>query len=157
MLAPSAWPAMLCIWAVHPRGVAQFGSAFGSGPKGRWFKSSHPDHVGAKFALLRFLFCGKGNGARFLAPPFLRKVTASRKASLVNALRPFFVAHQLFAAVAFGGGWVCIYLSTLNISWSFLSGFFYLPFIHFDADFAHPVTFSKLSFALCLRYRSIRG
>ena len=26
------------------RGVAQFGSAFGSGPKGRWFKSSHPDH-----------------------------------------------------------------------------------------------------------------
>jgi hypothetical protein len=30
------------------RGVAQFGSAFGSGLKGRWFKSSHPDHVGAK-------------------------------------------------------------------------------------------------------------
>jgi hypothetical protein len=26
------------------RGVAQFGSAFGSGPKGRWFKSSHLDH-----------------------------------------------------------------------------------------------------------------
>ena len=26
------------------RGVAQFGSAFGSGPRGRWFKSSRPDH-----------------------------------------------------------------------------------------------------------------
>jgi hypothetical protein len=26
------------------RDVAQFGSAFGSGPRGRWFKSSHPDH-----------------------------------------------------------------------------------------------------------------
>ena len=25
------------------RGVAQFGSAFGSGPKGRWFKSSRLD------------------------------------------------------------------------------------------------------------------
>jgi hypothetical protein len=25
------------------RGVAQFGSAFGWGPKGRWFKSSRPD------------------------------------------------------------------------------------------------------------------
>jgi hypothetical protein len=27
----------------EPRGVAQFGSAFGWGPKGRWFKSSRPD------------------------------------------------------------------------------------------------------------------
>ena len=27
------------------RGVAQFGSAFGWGPKGRWFKSSRPDLV----------------------------------------------------------------------------------------------------------------
>ena len=26
------------------RGVAQFGSAFGSGPKGRGFKSRRPDH-----------------------------------------------------------------------------------------------------------------
>jgi hypothetical protein len=26
-----------------PRGVAQSGSAFGWGPKGRWFKSSRPD------------------------------------------------------------------------------------------------------------------
>ena len=28
----------------HIRGVAQFGSAFGSGPKGRKFKSCHSDH-----------------------------------------------------------------------------------------------------------------
>ena len=27
------------------RGVAQFGSAFGSGPKGRRFKSCHLDHL----------------------------------------------------------------------------------------------------------------
>ena len=36
------------------RDVAQFGRALRSGRRGRWFKSSHPDHVGAKFALLRF-------------------------------------------------------------------------------------------------------
>ena len=29
----------------HIRGVAQFGSAFGSGPKGRKFKSCHSDHT----------------------------------------------------------------------------------------------------------------
>ena len=28
------------------RGVAQFGSALGSGPRGRWFKSSHLDQSG---------------------------------------------------------------------------------------------------------------
>jgi hypothetical protein len=27
------------------RGVAQFGSALGSGPRGRWFKSSHSDQM----------------------------------------------------------------------------------------------------------------
>ena len=26
------------------RGVAQFGSALGLGPRGRWFESSRPDH-----------------------------------------------------------------------------------------------------------------
>ena len=31
----------------HIRGVAQFGSAFGSGPKGRKFKSCHSDHNGS--------------------------------------------------------------------------------------------------------------
>ena len=31
-----------------PRGVAQLGSAFGWGPKGRWFKSSRPDYHGAR-------------------------------------------------------------------------------------------------------------
>ena len=32
------------IGSIH-RGVAQFGSAFGSGPKGRRFKSCHLDHL----------------------------------------------------------------------------------------------------------------
>lgn len=32
------------------RGVAQFGSAFGSGLKGRRFKSCHPDHVAMDYA-----------------------------------------------------------------------------------------------------------
>ncbi len=27
------------------RGVAQFGSALGLGPRGRWFESSRPDHL----------------------------------------------------------------------------------------------------------------
>ena len=29
----------------HYRGVAQLGRALGSGPRGRWFKSSHSDHM----------------------------------------------------------------------------------------------------------------
>jgi hypothetical protein len=32
-------------YASHPRGVAQSGSAFGWGQKGRWFKSSRPDSL----------------------------------------------------------------------------------------------------------------
>ena len=42
------------------RGVAQFGSAFGSGPKGRRFKSCHLDHFCLKalaFRLFSYLFC----------------------------------------------------------------------------------------------------
>ena len=38
------WGSSPHIGSIVCRGVAQFGSAFGSGPKGRWFKSSHPDH-----------------------------------------------------------------------------------------------------------------
>ena len=33
------------IESLQSRGVAQFGSALRSGRRGRWFKSSHPDHV----------------------------------------------------------------------------------------------------------------
>jgi hypothetical protein len=35
--------------SLSPRGVAQSGSAFGWGPKGRWFKSSRPDLAEAGF------------------------------------------------------------------------------------------------------------
>ena len=38
------------------RGVAQLGSAFGSGPKGRWFKSSHLDHQKDRKRLVFGLF-----------------------------------------------------------------------------------------------------
>ena len=38
------------IGSIFYRGVAQFGSAFGSGPKGRRFKSCHLDHI--KYQLL---------------------------------------------------------------------------------------------------------
>ena len=48
------------------RGVAQFGRALGSGPRGRWFKSSHSDQKIGFFNPI-FLFskrlkplCGKG-------------------------------------------------------------------------------------------------
>ena len=40
------------------RGVAQFGSAFGSGLKGRRFKSCHPDHEKARL-------CPKDKGGLF--------------------------------------------------------------------------------------------
>ena len=39
------------------RGVAQFGSAFGSGPKGRWFKSSHLDHTLSSEVPASEVFC----------------------------------------------------------------------------------------------------
>ena|GEM_PF-5315061 len=37
---------LLCysILSLELRDVAQLGRALGSGPRGRWFKSSHPDH-----------------------------------------------------------------------------------------------------------------
>lgn len=38
------------------RGVAQFGSAFGSGPKGRRFKSCHLDHSKSGSVLTESLF-----------------------------------------------------------------------------------------------------
>ena len=44
------------------RGVAQFGSAFGSGPKGRRFKSCHLDQKKPeieRFPVLFCLFCTK--------------------------------------------------------------------------------------------------
>ena len=48
------------------RGVAQFGSAFGSGLKGRRFKSCHPDqqhdaalNVATYFCELRYFLCPK--------------------------------------------------------------------------------------------------
>ena len=45
--------------SVHARGVAQFGSAFDWGSKGRWFKSSRPD-----FLALGFLWVGQPPGVR---------------------------------------------------------------------------------------------
>ena len=39
--------------------MAQLGRALRSGRKGRRFKSCHPDHIGAKFALLRLIFLTK--------------------------------------------------------------------------------------------------
>ncbi len=57
------------------RGLAQFGSAHGLGPWGRGFESLNPDHVGAKFALLRFSLPRK-TSARFLAPPLSQKAEA---------------------------------------------------------------------------------
>ena len=39
------------------RGLAQFGSALGLGPRGRGFESLNPDHVGASFISLAPIFC----------------------------------------------------------------------------------------------------
>ena len=57
-----------------PRDIAQLGSALRSGRRGRRFKSCYPDHVEAKFALLRLFLCKKSS-ARFLASPLSQKVT----------------------------------------------------------------------------------
>ena len=43
---------------VRPRGVAQLGSAFGSGPKGRVFKSRRPDQIKGAESIMAFsTFC----------------------------------------------------------------------------------------------------
>ena len=39
-----AWAEPVFIFGALCRGVAQLGSALRSGRRGRWFKSSHPDH-----------------------------------------------------------------------------------------------------------------
>ena len=41
------------------RGVAQLGSALGSGPRGRWFESSHSDHKKEGASRMLLLFYGR--------------------------------------------------------------------------------------------------
>jgi hypothetical protein len=64
-----------------PRGVAQSGSAFGWGPKGRWFKSSRPD---------------------LAKPPRMRRFCASRARALHLARGPIGVQ---FRKLSFGS-WI---------------------------------------------------
>jgi hypothetical protein len=40
---PLTFPNYPITWSANCRGVAQTGRALGSGLRGRWFKSSHPD------------------------------------------------------------------------------------------------------------------
>jgi hypothetical protein len=40
---PLTFPNYRVTWSANCRGVAQTGRALGSGLRGRWFKSSHPD------------------------------------------------------------------------------------------------------------------
>ena len=68
---------MLCVpfsFCILHIGVSPSGKATDFDSVIRWFKSSHPSHIGAKYALLRFSFW-KEVIRRSLAPPFLQKVT----------------------------------------------------------------------------------
>ena len=79
------------------RGVAQFGSALGSGPRGRWFKSSHLDQSGTSPLAKANK---RGNSASlFCLPSAFRSSLRSKKlvpfeivtALCVRLFRPHFV------------------------------------------------------------------
>ena len=53
------------------RGVAQFGRALGSGPRGRRFKSSHSDHVVASFVSLATTFLCVASKSHLSLTPLL--------------------------------------------------------------------------------------
>ena len=78
------------IGSIFYRGVAQFGSAFGSGPKGRRFKSCHLDHAEA---LAKGLF----------SLIFLRFLRFSRRIAQMH----FAVLFPCFPVVLLG----CVYMS----------------------------------------------
>lgn len=54
------------------RGVAQFGRALGSGPRGLEFKSPHSDQIGTSVTRSDFLF-HKKSVTRFTVPPLRKK------------------------------------------------------------------------------------
>ena len=56
-----------CILYILYRDVAQFGRALRSGRRGRWFKSSHPDHYRNKRSLFRFFTRGYSSVGRAVA------------------------------------------------------------------------------------------
>lgn len=60
------------------RGVAQFGRVPEWGSGGRWFESSHSDHVGMDFAPFRFFYCIKKSVIRAVIPPFSTKAGFGR-------------------------------------------------------------------------------
>ena len=63
MVARTDFSRCSAVWqrALIFRGVAQFGSALGSGPRGRGFKSRHLDHKKAKGFALRFFVFADAN------------------------------------------------------------------------------------------------
>jgi hypothetical protein len=84
------------------RGVAQPGRASGSGPEGRWFKSSRPDHsqqglaIGRRFHVSlakRASTNDPRDGTPAITTPILR--LASSLSRLSASLRPPFGAHGL--------------------------------------------------------------
>lgn len=105
------------IGSIFYRGVAQFGSAFGSGPKGRRFKSCHLDHAEAlakglfSLIFLRFLrFSRRIAQMRFavLFPCFpvvllmnlLTKTATETSAAIFDFCLFFPVSHLLQAVIA---------------------------------------------------------
>ena len=69
-------------------GCSAGGSVLGSGPRGRGFESRHSDHVGAKSALLRLLFCLRQKRSHPPAPLLLLFRKRARSARLFGCKRP---------------------------------------------------------------------
>ena len=95
------------IGSIFYRGVAQFGSAFGSGPKGRRFKSCHLDHIKHQLLIQRLVlffypmvvqkpllqwFSRTFSRKSILSQLHFALRTQARKAKLLSA--PVFLPHH---------------------------------------------------------------
>jgi hypothetical protein len=75
--------------------VAQLGRAFGSGPKGRRFKSSHPDHEKSLTAERLFLLSFIGFGS-YLSFPLLNGEKKNSQKTKVEEKKPEVRSQKFF-------------------------------------------------------------
>lgn len=72
-----------CRSARQIRGVAQSGRAFGWGPKGRWFKSSRPDHL--LMTIMKIYYTTTSNFEN--AKKITKKLLNDKKAVCINVIK----------------------------------------------------------------------
>ncbi len=147
--------ALCSIFLLHI-GVSPSGKATDFDSVIRWFKSSHPSHVGAKYALLRFSFWKK-----IIRPlpcsSFFAKGHAWLACSVASALTTARGRYQLFAAAPAGAD---LFVSPSHV------GMDYAPFkipghstgvSNTARVIPPPPKKSRCAFSVCLQARSRRS